>query len=254
MTPVDLQKANMGKRISAWLFDGILLSILAVCFALLLSALLGYNSYANRLDEIYAKYETENNISFSITQEAYEALSPADRNRYDAAAQALSTDQTAVYNLNMVIQLTLIIVTMGILFSFVVLEFAVPLLLKNGQTLGKKIFGIAVMKNTGVRVNSVSMFIRTVLGKFTIETMIPVLLILMILWGTIGVLGPAIIGFLLLVQLILLLTSEARTPIHDRLANTVTVDMHSQMIFDSEEALVEYKKLRHAEKVSNQVY
>lgn len=254
MTPVDLQKANMGKRISAWLFDSILLAVLAVCFGLLLSSLLGYDGYTARLDEIYTKYETENNITFSITQAEYDALSPDARIRYDAAAQALSTDVEAAYNLNMIIQLTLIILTMGILLAFSVLELLVPLLLKNGQTLGKKIFGIAVMKNTGVRVNAVSLFIRTVLGKFTIETMIPVLMLLMMLWGTIGVLGPGVIGAIGLVQLILIFTSEARCPIHDRLANTVTVDMHSQLIFDSEEALIEFKKLRHAEAASKKVY
>lgn len=252
--PLDLQKANTFKRISAWLFDSILLVILAVCFCLLLSAALNYDSYSTRLDEIYAKYEAENNITFDITQEEYDALTPSDRTRYDAAANALSSDREAVYNLNMVINLTLIILTIGILLAFLLLEFLVPLLLKNGQTLGKKIFGIAVMKNTCVRVNGVSLFIRTILGKFTIETMIPVLVILMILWGTIGIVGPAIIGVLLLLQVILLLTSEARTPIHDRLANTVTVDMNSQLIFDSEEALVEFKKLRHAEQVSKKVY
>ena len=36
---LDLQKASMWKRISAFLFDGILLSIVAVLFALVLSTL-----------------------------------------------------------------------------------------------------------------------------------------------------------------------------------------------------------------------
>lgn len=254
MIPLDLQKANMGKRISAWLFDGILLVILAVCFALLLSSLLGYDSYSTRLNEIYAKYETDNNISFNITQEQYAAMTDAERLRYDAAAQALSTDQEAVYNLNMVIQLTLVILSIGTLLSFAVIELLVPLLLKNGQTLGKKIFGIAVMKNNGVKINGVTLFVRTILGKYTIETMIPLLMVIMLLWGSIGVLGPVIAGGLFLVQVILLLSSEGRTPIHDRLANTVTVDINSQMIFDTEDALIAYKKKLHAERAAKQVY
>jgi len=252
--PFDLQKANTWKRISAWLFDAILLVVLAVCFALLLSYVLDYDSYSVRLNEIYTKYETENNITFNITQDEYNALTDAQRGHYDAAAQALSENAEAIYNLNMIIQLTLLILSLGIFLSFLVLEFLIPLLLKNGQTLGKKAFGIAVMKNNGVRVNAVSLFIRTILGKYTIETMIPVLILMMILWGTIGILGPVIIGAILLIQLILYFTSEARTPIHDRLANTVTVDMHSQLIFESEEALIEYKKLRHKEETSQKVY
>lgn len=252
--PLDLQKANTWKRISAWLFDSILLAVLAVCFAFLLSSLLGYDSYSDRLNDIYAKYETENNIVFDITQEQYDALSPEERIRYDAAAEALSADREAVYNLNMVINLTLLIITMAILLAFLLLEVTVPLLLKNGRTLGKKVFGIAVMRNNCVKINAVTLFIRTILGKFTIETMIPVLIILMILWGSIGVLGPGILLAILAIQAVLFFTSEGRTPIHDKLANTVTVDMESQLIFDSEEALIEYKKKRHAEKVDKQVY
>ena len=37
----DLQKAGMWKRIAAWMFDGIFLSILAVGLGVLLSGLLG---------------------------------------------------------------------------------------------------------------------------------------------------------------------------------------------------------------------
>mgnify|MGYP003307369505 CR=1 FL=1 len=145
MTPLDLQKANMGKRISAWLFDSILLAVLAVCFGLLLSSLLGYDSYSLRLEEVYSKYETQYEVTFDITQAEYDALTVAERSRYDAAAEALSTDTEAVYNLNMIIQLTMIIISFGVLLAFLVLEFAVPLFLKNGQTLGKKVFGLAVM-------------------------------------------------------------------------------------------------------------
>lgn len=254
MTPLDLQKANIGKRISAWLLDSILLAILAVCFGLLLSSLLGYDGYTLRLEEVYTKYETQYDITLDITQADYDALSAAERTRYDAAVGALTTDTEAVYNLNMIIQLTLIILSFGILAAFLVLEFAVPLFFKNGQTVGKKVFGLAVMKSHGVRINSVSLFIRTVLGKFTIETMVPVLMLLMMLWGTIGILGPGVIAFIGLMQLVLIFTSQGRCPIHDRLSNTVTVDMHSQLIFDSDAALIEFKKMRHNDEVSKKVY
>ena len=42
--------------------------------------------------------------------------------------------------------------------------------------------------------------------------------------------------------------------IYDMLANTVTVDMASQMIFDSPEALLEYKQRVHAEAVERAEY
>ena len=59
---LDLQKANMWKRISAYLFDMILLGIAAVGFTFLLSSILGYDSYTERLDAAYEKYEAEKHV------------------------------------------------------------------------------------------------------------------------------------------------------------------------------------------------
>lgn len=41
---MELQRANMWKRISAWLFDAILLGMLSVGCAFLLSVILGYDA------------------------------------------------------------------------------------------------------------------------------------------------------------------------------------------------------------------
>ena len=75
----DLQKAGFWKRIAAWMFDGIFLSILAVGLGVLLSGLLGYDSYSAAVDEAYRQYETEYGIVFEITQEEYDALSAEKR-------------------------------------------------------------------------------------------------------------------------------------------------------------------------------
>ena len=110
------------------------------------------------------------------------------------------------------------------------------------------------MRVHGVRITPVALFIRTFLGKFAIETMVPVLIILMILWGTIGIVGPLVIAGILLLQLILLITSRNNSTIHDLLSDTVAVDMESQMIFDTEDDLIEYTKRLHAEKAAKEVY
>ena len=44
------------------------------------------------------------------------------------------------------------------------------------------------------------------------------------------------------------------TDTRDTLAKTVTVDMTSQMIFESEEEMIAYKNKVHAEKVARQTY
>ena len=54
----DLQKASMWKRISAFLFDIILLVIAVVGFAFLISCIVGFDKHNTALDDAYAKYET----------------------------------------------------------------------------------------------------------------------------------------------------------------------------------------------------
>lgn len=251
---MDIQKAGMWKRISAYLFDSIMLSIVAVFIATGLSSLLDYDSRAAQLEECYVHFEEQFNVDFDITQEDYNALPQADRDRFDQAYEALSTDEDTLYIYNTMIYLTLGIITGSLLLSFLVLEFAVPLLLKNGQTLGKKVFGVALMRPDCVKIGAVSLFIRTILGKFSIGTMVPVLLGLMMLWGTVGIIAPVVILGLLVLQIALMATSETRSSIHDRLANTVAVDLGSQLIFDSEEAKQEYDKKYQAGKAAKAVY
>jgi len=250
----ELQRASVWKRISAALLDVILLAIVAVGVAFLLSAVLGYDGYNQTMQDGYAKYEAEYGVIFDIPYEEYEAMSEAERANYDAAFAALSADEEVLGAYAMMLSLTLLIVSLGLFLAYILLEFLVPLLLKNGQTVGKKIFGIAVMRTNGVKVHPLLMFIRTVLGKYTIETMIPVLIVIMIYFNTIGILGPAIILMILAMELILMFTTHNRSLIHDLLAGTVTVDLASQMIFDSEEHLLEYRKKLHAEEATRKPY
>jgi uncharacterized RDD family membrane protein YckC len=110
------------------------------------------------------------------------------------------------------------------------------------------------MRTDGIKVNGPLMFIRTILGKFTIETMIPVLILIMISFNSIGIVGILILGLILLLQVVLLIATHTNSMIHDVLAKTVVVDMASQMIFETEQALIDYKKKVHEEQVSRQTY
>ena len=246
---LDLQKANLWKRISAALLDLILLFILAVGAALLLSYMLDYDGYAKQLEDRYTAVEREYGLSLDLTEEEYNALSEGEREAYDKALNALNEDQTAAYAYGMMINLSFLMITFSILIAYLLLEFLVPLLFGNGQTFGKKIFGIAVMQSDGVKLSSVLLFARTVLGKFAVETMVPAYVLLMIFLGFLGFGGTLLIGILLAVQLFLFAFTKGHTLIHDKLSQTVTVDLASQMIFDTREELVAYKTKLHKEQI-----
>lgn len=250
----DLQKAGLWKRIAAWMFDGILTGILAVGFGVLLSMLLGYDAHSQALDEAYARYETEYGVVFDISAQDYAAMTQEEADQYDMAYDALIQDEEAIYAYNMVINLTLVITSLGILLAVLAWEFVIPLWLGNGQTLGKKIFSLCLVRNDGVQLNTMQFFARTILGKYAVETMIPVFLLMMLFWGTVGLGGTLALFALALAQVLCLALTHTNAAIHDLLAGTVVVDITSQMIFRTTEDLIAYKKRIAAEQAARQVY
>ena len=250
----SLQKASIWKRFAAWILDGILVCILATGFAFLLSGMLEFDSYTQKVNVGYEKYESQFGISFDISYEEYQSLPEESRKYFDDAYNALIADENVMHAYNMVINLTMVIATAGILLSVLVWEFGVPLLLGNGQTVGKKVFGLCLIRNDGVRVNSFQLLARTLLGKYTVETMIPVFVLLMIYWGTAGLLGITILFILVIAQFVCFCVTRTNSAIHDLMAGTVVTDMSSQMIFRSTEELVAYQKRVAAEQAARQTY
>ena len=129
---LDLQMASMWKRISAFLFDAILLGIVAVLFALGLSVLLGYDGYAVKVNDAYARYGEEYQVNLRPTSLEYEQLDEAGKANLQAAYDALNAEAEARHALGMMMEMTLLICSFGILLGFVLMEFVVPLLFKNG--------------------------------------------------------------------------------------------------------------------------
>ena len=256
----DLQKASMWKRISAFLCDIILFAIVAVGLALLLSTLLGIDAQQEKMVSICTQYaeefglndfmtkeELDGALSITLTEERYNALTEEQKAVFNQACESLFKNEEYLYAYGMVNQLILIVITFSILISILLLEFVVPLLFKNGQTVGKKVFGVAVMRMDGVKASPVILLVRALLGKYAVETMIPVFVFLSLMLGTASIVTLVLLVLLVVAQIALLIFTQANTPLHDMLAGTVAVDLASQLIFETPEELLEYKKKLHAE-------
>ena len=253
----DLQKASLLKRFSAFLLDFILICIIAVGAAALFSLILNfdktYDVYYDRYEIVFQasdeQIRQELGIDFSWT-DGVDKLTPEQKTKYDQyvekLSEALNKDEQLVIAYNNVIILTLTIVPLSIFVAFVLLEFVVPLILKNGQTVGKKVFGIAVCHTNGVRLRTFSLFVRGVIGKYTIETMVPIFLILMMFFRG-GVTALVVIGLLLVLQLVLMTKTKTRSFIHDVISYSCEVDLSSQMIFDTEDDRLRYITEDHAQ-------
>ena len=236
----DLQRANMWKRISAFLFDAILAVILAVGFGYLLSLLMGTDKRYGELESFYLRYETEYGIDLDISEKEYLALDEETKARFDAAGEAMSADAGLISLYNQVVSQSILIVSLSILLAFLVWEFVLPLCLRNGQTPGKKIFGIAVMHPNSVRIRPAAVFVRGILGKCVLETMLPAFVLMWTFLQGSGLFGLLFAAGLGLIQLIAMIATRTNSAIHDLMAYTVAVELSSQMIFDTPEAAEAY--------------
>ena len=251
---VSLQRAGMWKRISAFLFDAILLGILAVLFAFLLSSVLGYDRYVDTLNRCYEAYGEQYGVDFQTSLSQYDSMTDEEKQQLEEAYRAVGQDEEAAYAYQMTIRLTILMVSLGILLAYLIWEVLIPALWKDGQTLGKKIFSLGVMRSDGVRLGGVQLFVRSILGKYTVEIMIPVLVAMMLYFGSTGLPGTLMILGLALVNGCLFLFTYAHTPIHDLLAGTVVVDLPSQRIFPTREDMIAFKERMAAEKAAEKTF
>ena len=255
----DLQKASMLKRISAGLLDFLTVIVIATGFFFLLSAIFNYDGileeydarYEVLVEEVKLEYNIDYNSISKMTQEEYDEFYNRlkEENRLkdlEDAEKYMVNDEKLNLIFENIFTFTLLVVTFGIMLAYLLFELVIPLFLKNGQTIGKKVFGICLMMENGVKVKPIPLLIRTLLGKYTVETMILVYCFVMVFLFRVvngfSVLLFGLTAIIMISQLILLIVSKKNLMIHDAMAYTVVVDKESQMIFNNEEELIKYKQ------------
>ena len=254
----DLQKASLWKRVAAGILDVILIVVLATGFGCVISAAVDYDTHSEANKAINQRYIAQYGIDIHMTQEKFNEMTLEEQTAYESNVEAcrvaMNADEEAVRAYTIVVNLSLVVVTGGILLAVLVLELLVPILFGNGMTVGKKVFALCLIRNDGIKLNGVQLFTRVILGKFAIEIMIPVYVgIMMYLGQTNGILLLFTIA-LLIAQVIMVLATRNHCLLHDLMAGTVVVDYGSQKIFQSTEELIAYQKRIAAERAARQTY
>ena len=251
----DLQKAGILKRFSAALLDFFLIVILAAGAMYLMSLITGITGYSEMVQKYYAEYGEKHDVDLLISQEDLEAQTEEYKARYQEAVKDFFDNDEAKNAYHKVLTLPLVIITFSVLIPVVIVEFIIPLCLKNGRTVGKRVFNLGVVFKNSVKMSNFALFVRAILGKYTIEIMAPILLLYMVFYNNIlGVTGLIVLGLLFVLQIALLIATKTNACIHDVLANTAVVDMQTQMVFDSYDELMQYKEELHEEEVKKSTY
>ena len=285
----ELRKIGIVKRVSALLLDAILLAVLTTGFMFILSLICKYDRQQERATQYFEEWEDfrkeyvgavadyygfvykENGDDYTVEKDGQASSLDAVMDKleksqgefdYDklgaekvAEAYGVYLTLTPVSKVNAqyryVYSLLFMMISVGVLLSYIVLEFIIPIIFKNGQTVGKKVFAIALVRPDCVKISNLSLFTRTILGKFAIETMFPILLIFLLLFGGLGWLAVILFAAITILNIVLFFATKNKTPIHDVLASTVAVDLKLQMIFQTEDELIQKKTLEHKESVEN---
>lgn len=270
----ELRRISIVRRLSALLLDAILLAVLATGGIYVISLICRYGEAESLASEYYNEWETfrkdyipqvaeyygftyeEDGENYTITKDG-EAVSlydvaeileqsggndPATAEAY-AAYKGLTPADKVNMQYGYVFNLLFMMVSLGILFAYLILEFILPIIFKNGQTVGKKVFDVCLVRTDCVKIGNLSLFARTFLGKYAIETMFPILLVFLFFFGGTGLVSVILLIALTILNIVLFFATKNRTPIHDLLADTAAADMKLQMIFGSEEELIQKKTL-----------
>lgn len=249
---MDVQKASVWKRAAAGLLDTMLLLLVAAGIFILMLTVFDYDGVLNDSEALQNSYLEAYGIDKSWIGSP--DLTPEQKALMDEAEAAFGQDAQALTLWEKMTGYLLTSLSVGCLVGILLLEFVVPLLFRNGQTVGKKVFSLSVTRVDGVKMTTLQLFIRTLLGRFTIETMFPVYVILLIVFGSLGMIGTIILMALSIGQVILMSATENRSLIHDLLAGTVVVDHTTQKIYRSTEDLISHKKRIAAERAARQEY
>ena len=228
-------KAALSKRASAFFIDVVLLLLLAVALAYVLSLAFGYSRFSQAYSSGIERYAAQYNVQFDkvVSQADFDALTDQQKASYEAAVAAMNEDTEILDALSSMVRLIFLIAALSLFLAFMALEFIVPLFLKQGRTLGKKAFGLSVTKKDGSPLGPVPLLVRTFVGKYLIETMIPVLIIIITIFNAIGLMnGPGIIGFAIILVIVisnlaLVFISANGCAIHDHIADTIVVSSDS---------------------------
>ena len=250
----SLQKASFWKRISAFMFDATLMVVLSLAIMIGLHAILKIDAKIDRLEAYRVEYATEIGLNLNITAEEYDALTEEERKAYDDKLlemnKQLAQDKEVMdLNANILTSIS-VTITVSLLIGTAIWYFVIPLFFKNGITLGKKIFGLAVIRTNGVKLTNPVLFARSLIGFYAIETMFPLTLIFMTLFGALGIVGIITPILFLVLQIGVMAYTKTNSSIHDLLTDTVVVDMASQQIFETQEERTEFDKAEGARKAA----
>lgn len=215
-------------RLAAFLIDAIVFVILFTGVLYLISLIMDFDAHYALLQEEYKKVGY---LIFNEEKEKWEFLTSTAPN-YEEVTKLVTENKVIMEELFFVNSFSVKSPLIAIAIVLLVVEFIIPLILRNGQTIGMKVFSIGLISNTGIAISPIQLFARCFIGKMAVLGIIPALGILYIFLNySGGLLGSLIVLVIYGINLFLLIRSKNNTGIQDLIANVIPVDAKETIFY-----------------------
>jgi uncharacterized RDD family membrane protein YckC len=239
---LEFCKASPLKRLAALVIDLILLLAITLGVVAAMYSSMDYAKHEEQYEISCQKYSEQFGVDLTASRTEQSELSDEEIAKYTKAWEAFNADETAMNAVKSMLGINLLSLAVGFFAAYLILELLLPLIFGNGQTIGKKILGLCVMHKYHVRVGTAQMIFRTILGKYFIETLIPVVMFQLRNYGALGTTASLVLAGIAMTQGFFVLMSQANCGIHDKLFKTVVADFNEQYIFDTLDERIDFEE------------
>lgn len=241
--------AKISTRIGAFILDIILFVVLFTGVLYLFSLIANTQQYIDILNEEYIRIGYK---YFDEAKQEYVFISEEAANFKEVIELYNASEIIAENNAKLNV-----LVLNGPLISIVVcsliFDLLIPLLLKNGQSIGMKVFNIGLLSKSEIAVTPMQVVLRCLLGKITVNKVVPYLALFLVMFAPTGAFFGLLVFLIIFIgNLVLLCSTKNHTGIADIIASVYPVDA-SQTVFyktheERQKAIDEENKLIKSQK------
>ena len=239
------KRATWFKRILAFGLDIILFAVLLTGAMFLISYIVGFQ---HELELLNAKF-IEYGIYLKNDEGIYEFCS--DINGSTAckdAWEAFNNDALACSYYDNTALKTLPILIGGVFVTELILDYIIPMCLKNGRTIGMFCLGLAYIDTRDIKINHFQVFTHFLFGKFIVVSALPIFFFLMHFFNVFPTYGLLICVVIILANLIMKFASPKRMGIADSIGKMYMIENESQIYCNTVEELSALKAIEALEK------
>ena len=215
-----IYNAKLFNRIAAFLVDCIIILVVFVAVDLVATQKIANKvwGYDNLMDQ-YEQYQIDYGIAYFDTDGNL-----VYNNVDSSVTEAFQNDQAVQKVASQISWISVMVISINLFVGELIAFLILPLIFKNGKTVGKLLMHMGLATNQGVRIKFWQLLARFLIGIFAVETVLSLEFIYLLgIPVPIPLVGSAIVMF----------ATKRHQALHDLIAGTQVVDTDKTIILDS---------------------